>query len=49
MQPRDSEVHEYMSREALTGEDDVLNTWHKWDILLHLCGGASLPAFAGLW
>ena len=47
MQPHTGDIHQYMERESLTEEDDVLGTWHKWDILLHLPGGASLPAFAG--
>ena len=37
-----------MGRESLTVKEDVLDTWHKWDILLHLCGGASVAAFAGI-
>ena len=47
IEPRRADVKLYAEREPLIEEDEVLNTWHKWDILQHLCGGASVSAFAG--
>ena len=47
MEPRRIDLKLYAERESSTEDDDVLSTWHKWDVLQHLCGGASVPAFAG--
>ncbi len=50
VEPTPVEIEDYMKREELAEDEDhdtVVETWRKWDILQHLCGGASITAFAG--
>ena len=45
VQPSLADQQQYAEREGLKS-GEMPDTWHKWDILLHLCGGAAPPPFA---